>query len=93
MNIEQLTQGNILKKKIEDFENAMNCFERVPNWDSNQIADPVSLNPSLIIEFDDWDDGRDQIKLPMVLSDCFINMMKDTIKQQIEKLKKEFEAL
>jgi hypothetical protein len=53
-----------------------------------------STNPILIIEHDDpFEGGREQQRIPMVLSDFLINLIKDSIKGNLEKLKDEFQNL
>ncbi|PIF33012.1 hypothetical protein CLU81_3582 [Flavobacterium sp. 9] len=93
MNLDQLRKANDVKSKLDDFKKALECFEYVPNEEESKERKPISLNPNLIIEFDDWDDGREQIKLPMVLSDYLISLIKTTINEQIIVLSKEFEAI
>ena len=99
MNKEKLNEANRLNKLIEEQEQALNCFE----FDTNYYARdeypnlPIvleSTNPTLIIEYDDpFEGGREQQRIPMVLSDFLINIIKDSIKGNLEKLKTEFQNL
>ena len=93
MTKEKLSQANQLEKQINEFESANKCF-----WFSESTlksdGSRYSTNPQLLIEFDNHDgDGRDTIKLPMVLSDDFIEFMQDVIDGKIAELKNEFDNL
>jgi len=73
MDTTTLKRANELNQKIKEYSEALNCFE----WESeNEIK--VSTNPHLIIEFD-GEDGREQIKLPMNLSDVMVGFLKQEI--------------
>ncbi len=99
MNTETLKKANELSKLISDHESALSCFE----WDANyyeninrpenkQLPPKIfSTNPRLIIEYDG--DGREQQLIPMGLSDFLINIIKDQIKENLNKIRKEFEEL
>ena len=99
MNQEKLKEANRLNKLIEEHEQALNCFE----YDTNYYARdeehdlPIALestNPILIIEYDNpFEGGCEQQRIPMVLSDLLINIIKDSIKGNLEKLKDKFQAL
>lgn len=96
-----LEKANELAGLIKEHESALLCFE----WDGNQYEnyerpeddqlppDWISTNPRLIIEYDDCDEMRQQQKIPMVLSDALIEFIKENIKENLSKLKKEFENL
>lgn len=90
MNKEILKKGNDLNKKIGEFQEALNCFE----WTSEiKGVKPTSTNPRIIVEFDDEDGGRSQLKLPMSLSDVLVDLLKQEIKKGLESAKLEFESL
>lgn len=74
MKIETLIKANELNKRIIECEGALACFESKVSEDL--IA--VSLNPSIIIEFNDTDR-----RAKVTLSDFFT----DILKQQIIKAK------
>ena len=99
MNKEKLMEANRLNKLIEEHEQALNCFEFDTNYyardeDPNLPIALESTNPILIIEHDDpFEGGREQQRIPMVLSDFLINLIKDSIKGNLEKLKDEFQNL
>jgi hypothetical protein len=91
MNKEILQKANELAKLISEHENALSCFEFdvaldgfAPEW--------ISTNPQLIIEYDDCD-AREQQKIPMVLSDFLINIIKGSIRENLSKLQEEFKRL
>jgi len=100
MDKETLKKANELARLMEEHESALLCFE----WDVNQYdnysrADDdqlppkyVSTNPRLIIEFD-GNDGREQQMIPMVLSDALVEFIKENIKENLSRLKKEFENI
>ena len=94
-----LKEANRLNKLIEEHEQALNCFEFDTNYyardeDPNLPIALESTNPILIIEHDDpFEGGREQQRIPMVLSDFLINLIKDSIKGNLEKLKDEFQNL
>lgn len=89
MTKEQLDKGNELANKIRDFENALNCFE----WKFSAQAPPASTNPRIIIEYDDYDDVRSQIALPMNRSDTLVDLLKSTIKEKLGKAQDELDKL
>lgn len=91
MDLTTLKTGNELHQKMKEFEEALNCFD----WYNPETpeATPVSRNPRLIVEFDDDEDGRSTVKIPMNLSDVLIKHIKDAIKTKMSKTFKEFESL
>ena len=105
MKKEILKKANELNKKISEFESALLCFEYDINEPANyhyaQIGKNLlppniqSTNPILIIEHLNLEEGegRTQTKIPMVLSDCLIGMIKLAIKDNLDKLTQEFDAL
>ncbi len=86
MEREKLEKANELDKKIREYKEALNCFQ----WEDND-GGLHSTNPALIIEFDN--DGREQIKLPMTLSDSVVNLLKEIITASLETTQKEFNNL
>lgn len=84
MTNEQLQQGKKLEREIKELKSALSCFEWTVDSDYFEQGqsiqhEPISRNPRLIIEFDDGDNGREQIALPMSLSDAFVDFMKKEI--------------
>ena len=78
MDTTTLEIANDLNRKIKEFTSALECFEWQPTDDNgNNVGSPISLNPSLIIEYDG--DGREQIKLPVTLSATMITFLKSEI--------------
>jgi hypothetical protein len=89
MKQETLKKANELSKLIQECNQAFNCFEY-----RHVEGSPVfSLNPRLIIEFDNFDDGRDRVSLPMNLSDTLINFLIAEIEKVRQVAIKEFESL
>lgn len=86
MDDKTLQRANEVARMTREHESALRCFE----WDSEYGAG--SRNPQLIIEFDD-EDGREQQKIPMVLSDFLVDMIKQAIRANLSVLKSEFESL
>lgn len=87
MNYKTLGRANEIARMIIENESALCCFE----WEKEYGGG--SRNPQLIIEFDDGDGGRKQQKIPMVLSDFIVNMIKQAIHANLSVLRKEFEML
>lgn len=81
-----LDRANEIARMIREDESALCCFEWPEEYGGH------SRNPQLIIEFDGCD-GREQVKIPMILSECLTNILKDAIKSNLNKLKNEFEEL
>lgn len=73
MDIKTLETANDLNEEIKYFNEALNCFE----WETID-GSKISTNPRLIIEFDGSDD-REQLKLPLVLSETMIEFIKKEI--------------
>ena len=73
MDANTLENANSLARTKQEFDQALNCFEWMPTDDS----EPITLNPRLIIEFDG--DGREQVKLPMNLSNAMVSFLKREI--------------
>jgi len=87
MKTETLNKANDLNRKIREFSEALNCFE----WTPEETKSPVSLNPRLIIEYDN--DGREQMEIPMNLSNELIDFLKKEIIEGRDKAMAEFNAL
>ena len=88
MDLQTLQKGNDLQRKIREFEEAHNCFE----WHPDE-GEPISLNPRLIVEFDDYDGGRSQVTLPMALSDVLTALLKQEIQKGLDAAQAEFNEL
>jgi hypothetical protein len=73
MDTTTLNKANELNRKIEEFTAALHCFE----WTPIEDEPPVSLNPRLIIEYDN--DGREQTAIPMNLSNALVDFLKAEI--------------
>ena len=86
MDDKTLKRANEIARIIRENESALCCFE----WEKEYGGS--SRNPQLIIEFDDVD-GREQQKIPMVLSDFLVDMIKQAIHANLSVLKSEFESL
>lgn len=105
MEIETLKKGNQLLSEIKEHEKALLCFEYNANEYMNIVRedrgedllppDIRSTNPKLIIEYDALDDDwyREKQEIPMVLSDFLANIIKEQIRENLTKLKKEFTEL
>lgn len=88
MNVKTFEKATELRKKIKQLNEALECFE----WeDPGEKNKKFSTNPSLIIEFDG--DGRERAFLPMQLSDRFTLQMRAEIKEELVRLKIEFNLL
>lgn len=85
MDITTLEKGNQLNRKINEFTQALNCFEWPEEYGSG------SRNPRLIIEFDD--DGRETQPLPMNLSNEIVAFLKQEIIKGRDAAVEEFNAL
>lgn len=105
MEKERLKEANRLNKLIEEHEKALLCFEYDKNEYINDIRESngeeklppeyESTNPKLIIEYDEFDEDkyRRQLPIPMVLSEFLVDVIKVAIKENLCKLKTEFEML
>ena len=89
MDITTLEKANELNKKIKEFTEALNCFEWTHPTDESQ---KFSTKPRLIIDFDGID-GREQIALPMNLSDTLVSFLKAEIIKGRDVAVAEFNAL
>jgi hypothetical protein len=87
MDIETLEKANSLNQKIKQLDEALNCFE----WIQGESIPPISRNPRIIIEFDN--DGREQIKLPFLLSNFLVTILKKEILSARESALSEFIAM
>ena len=86
MDDKTLKKANEIAQMIRENKSALCCFE----WEEEYGGG--SRNPQLIIESDD-SDGREQQKIPMVLSDILVDMIKQAIDANLSVLKSEFESL
>ena len=105
MDKKRLNEANRLIHLIEKHEKALLCFVYDKNEYINDMREAAgeeklspeyeSTNPQLIIEFDAFDDDwiRQQVKIPMVLSDFLVEMIKAAITESLSKLEMEFNSL
>lgn len=87
MDIEKLNKANELKNKIDQYKEALGCFETY--YGENEAC---SNNPKIIIEYDDWD-GRETAILPDIINDNMVIVLKDYISNCLKSVEKEFESL
>jgi len=88
MDTTTLGKANKLNREIQEFYEALNCFE----YQSEGLTTGISTNPRLIIEFDGGDD-REHLTLPMNLSETLTDYLKSEIKKGLKKAVDEFNAL
>lgn len=105
MDKKRLNEANRLIHLIEEHEKALLCFVYDKNEYVNDMREAAgeeklspeyeSTNPQLIIEFDAFDDDwiRQQVKIPMVLSDLLVETIKAAIIENLSKLEMEFNSL
>ncbi len=105
MDKKRLNEANRLIHLIEEHEKALLCFVYDKNEYINDMREAAgeeklspeyeSTNPQLIIEFDAFDDDwiRQQVKIPMVLSDFLVETIKAAIIESLSKLEMEFNSL
>ena len=105
MDKKRLNEANRLIHLIEAHEKALLCFVYDKNEYINDMREAAgeeklspeyeSTNPQLIIEFDAFDDDwiRQQVKIPMVLSDFLVETIKAAIIESLSKLEMEFNSL
>ena len=84
--------ANKLNDQIKELNGVLDCFGWQPYCDEERADIRLSTNPQLIIEFD-VPDGRDQIKVPSVLNEIFIDLLRTELKVKLDQAKKEFNAL
>jgi len=89
MDLITLGKANELNRKIKEFNEALNCFEWTHPEDETQ---KFSTKPRLIIDFDGGD-GREQIELPMNLSNTLVAFLKEEIIKGRDVAVAEFNAL
>ena len=89
MDITTLEKANDLNRRIKEFTEALNCFEWTHPEDETI---KYSTNPRLIIDFEGGD-GREQIKLPMNLSNNLVEFLKEEIIKGRDSAVVEFNAL
>ena len=92
MTKEKLNQAKEIERKLDEFKSANQCFWH-NDYSLKSDGSRYSTNPKIIIEFDDEDDSRRKIKLPLILSDKFIEFMQNVIDEKIDELEKEFDSL
>ena len=99
MTTDKLKKANELSKLINEHKSALCCFEYDANEHFNSTLPEdkrlppkmFSTNPQLIIEYDG--DGREQQIIPMVLSDILVETLKQSIKENLIYLEKQFKDL
>ncbi|WP_419033421.1 hypothetical protein [Dysgonomonas gadei] len=99
MENETLKKANELNELINEYESALCCFEYDQNeYFNNTLPEGkklpprmITTNPRLIIEYDG--DGREQQLIPMVLSDVLVELLKQSIKENLAELKRQFKDL
>jgi hypothetical protein len=89
MKFETLETANLINKKIKELDVVISCLQQV----DQEIETIIDYNPSLIIECDDWDGGREQIRVPMVLSDQLIILIQKEVVSEKNRLLEEFNNL
>jgi len=89
MDTTKLKKANDLDRKIKELNEALNCFE----WPVDEGQPKVSTNPRLIIDFDSCEGGREQIKLPMELSNQLSTWIKGEIARELKFTVMEFNEL
>jgi len=89
MKKETLEKANELVDRIQQLQQSFECFEYIHDDGNGDISEPISL----IIAYDDADDGRCQQHIPIDLNDEFIGILKGRIIQGIERASAELEAL
>ncbi len=87
MTQETLNKAKALEQKIKEFKQALTCFE--VEWN----GEVISATPKLIIDFDDFDGGRDQVMIPMQLNKSLIDFLKEEIKNGLHQAETEFQNL
>ena len=97
MNLEILNKANDLKRKIEQLQAITFCFY-YPEYDNEgnetgKLDFDHSRNPKIIIEFDDYEGGREELKLPLVPSEKFVKTIFDESAKELQKTIQEFESL
>lgn len=84
MTEETLAKANALQQKIREFKMALLCFEE------EYEGLVIDKTPRLILDFDDLDDGRDQVKIPMALNASLIEFLKEEIRDGLTQAKIDF---
>ena len=90
MDITTLNKANELNKKIKEYQEALNCFE-YKYGDNNEAT--FDRTPKIVLDVDDLDNGREQIAIPMVLSDELISFLKAEIIRGRDEAVREFNCL
>jgi len=87
MHESTLLKANELAKEIKEFKEALNCFE------IEFGTEVISTDPRLIIEFEDFEGGRDNVKIPMNLNAVLIDFLKTEIKKGLAEAEEKFKQL
>lgn len=88
MTIDTFYKAHDLNKKLNELNQALNCFE----YRYSEHSAPISTNPRIIIEYDGGDD-REQISLPIALSNTLVEILKAEIINATELALSEFTSL
>ena len=90
MNLLTLNKANQILQKIKEYEAALECFETKYGAHNEYTYDRT---PKIILNVDDLEGGRENMDLPMILSDEMIDFLKKEIVENLNKAKIEFEDL
>ena len=90
MKLFTLKKANELQNRIKEYELALECFEERYGENNEHIYDRT---PQIILNVDDLDGGRENIPLPMVLSNGMVEFLKVEIESALEIARTEFENL
>lgn len=88
MELNTLSRANELQKRIYEYEAALEIFE-------TKVGDEVVYDrtPMILLNVDDLDGGRENIPIPMILSNGLVEFLRVEIQVALEESKIEFENL
>lgn len=87
MDLIRLNKANALNRKIKEYEEALECFEH-RYGDENEFV--FDRTPKILLDVDDLDGGREQLPIPMILSDELIKFLKEQIILNLNLAKEDF---
>jgi hypothetical protein len=93
MELNDLKLGNELHEKIRKSGDVLDCFEWTYYNEKDELVHEGSREPTLIIEFDSNEGGRDTLPIPFVMNPVLIELIKDFVINERFKLEKEFKEL